>query len=88
MPLARASKNAQYKFLILGTVRCLRWAFLYPLDGYRKKVSLEGISDSEMVAHTVLEFRDIVITFLSGIVREMQADTHVETDDDKGQVVA
>ena len=40
-----------------------------------------------MVTHAVLEFRDIVIAFLSGIVREMQTDTHVETDDDKGEVV-
>lgn len=35
---------------------------------------LEGVSDSEMVTHAVLEFRDIVIAFLSGIVREMQTD--------------
>ena len=48
---------------------------------------LEGVSDSEVVTHAVLEFRDIVIAFLSGIVREMQTDTHVETDDDKGEVV-
>ena len=48
---------------------------------------LEGVSDSEVVTHAVLEFRDIVIAFLSGIVREVQTDTHVETDDDKGEVV-
>ena len=48
---------------------------------------LEGVSDCQMDAHAVFEVRNIVIAFLSGIVREVQTDTHVETDDDKGEVV-
>ena len=50
-------------------------------------VSLERIADCQVDAHSVFKVRDIVIAFLSGIVREMQTDTHVETDDDKGEVV-
>ena len=45
-------------------------------------VSLERITDCQMDAHAVFEVRNIVIAFLSGIVREMQTDTHVDTEDD------
>ena len=49
---------------------------------------LEGVSDSEMVTHAVLEFRDIVIAFLSRIVRYVQADSPIQADNEEGQVVA
>ena len=41
-----------------------------------------------MDAHAVFEVRNIVIAFLSRIVRYVQADSPIQADNEEGQVVA
>ena len=51
-------------------------------------VSLERITDCQMAAHAVFEVRNIVIAFLSRIVRYVLADSPIQADNEEGQVVA
>ena len=49
---------------------------------------LERIADGEMVAHAFLEAGDVVVARLARLVGQVQADAHVETDDQEVHVVA
>ena len=73
-------------FLVEETVLKLQEPFLK-----RKHIRnrfLERITDCQMDAHAVFEVRNIVIAFLSRIVRYVQADSPIQADNEEGQVVA
>ena len=57
----------------------------YPGGRLRKS---ERISDCQMHAHPVFELRNIVITFFACIVRDVQSDPPIQSDNKEGQVVA
>ena len=51
-------------------------------------LSLERVADGEVQAHAVLEAGNVVPAAAASVVRRVQADAHVETDDDEVEVVA
>ena len=52
------------------------------------KCPLERITDGKVETYAVLEAGNVVPAAAAGVVRRVQADAHVETDDDEVEVVA
>ena len=48
----------------------------------------EGVSDGQMIGQRVLEARHVVPSALTCVVRRVKGNAHVETDDQKVEVVA
>ena len=51
-------------------------------------VPLERITDGKVETYAVLEAGNVVPAAAAGVVGRVQADAHVETDDDEVEVVA
>ena len=49
---------------------------------------LERIANGEMIAHPILETGEVVVAALTCLVGQMQADTHIETDQEKVHVIS